>query len=415
MGQFIKRAGGRAVGDIFMHAGTTPPARALACDASRYAVADYPKLFAAIAHRYAAVGDDTGDGLFRVPGNETVQPFFRHAEKVTVPGYAFEPSPEYANYTNMTGAEWVAYGYEAYEIAEGADVWDVFRAYRNGASSGAWSRYRWIDATQTAGKIFLPVIWQGKFNSNCNTYHHFGLINGTDPAGTAVEYGIRIQAQQSGGTRVLSNVSALSPGGTATNITGTVFPSGTPTFAGDTIELSISLWFDLDGLEWGLQVGQISVSMGAMSAIPPAGLCPSYMVNWTGPGDAEGRINMIHNSSLSCAFFGGLSPSAWDVAPIVAPAGHNNLWDWPDSITWATGATGGAESHDHGGSTAGHALTNLEVPPLTSPSADFDGGATAVSYQVGYDAVDGAEHSHAIASAPTLPPYIDVLYCIQYK
>jgi len=330
-----------------------------------------------------------------------------------VPGYAFEPSPEYANYTNMTGAEWVAYGYDYAEVPE--DGRDNFHAYRNGASSGAWSRYRWIDATQTAGKIFLPVIWQGKFNSNCNTYHHFGLINGTDPAGTAVEYGIRIQAQQSGGTRALSNVSALSPGGTVTNITGTVFPSGVPTFAGDTIELSLSLWFDLDGLEWGLQVGQISVSMGAMSAIPPAGLCPSYMINWTGPGNAEGFLYMLYNESLSCDGFGSLSPSAWDVAPIIAPAGHNNLWDWPDSVTWATGATGGAESHDHGGTTGGYGLTGADLPALETDGADFEGASVPALTGVAYSATPGGDHAHTITGVSALPPYIDVLYCIQYK
>lgn len=411
---FIRKSGGRAVGDIFMHSGTTPPRRALACDAGRYYVTDYPRLFAVIQHRYAAPGDDTGDGLFRVPGSETVQPFFRQAEKISVPGLDFTPTPSYAHYTNMTGTEGVNYGYDAYEISEGPEEWDVFRATRNGSSSGAWSRYRWVDATQGWGayigtKFFMPVIWQGKFNSNCNTYHHFGLINGTDPAGTALSYGIRIQAQQSGGTRLLSNVSALTPGGGVTNITGTVFPSGTPTFAGDTLELSMCLWFDLDGLEWGVQVGQISVSMGAMSAIPPAGLCPSYMINWTGPGDAEGSINMLHNSVLDCAFFGGLSPSAWDVAPINPPSGYANLFDWPDVVTYETGATGGAVEHQHGG----YALTGADLPALDVTTQGYEGSSAPAVDSVAYSATPGTEHTHPAASS--LPPYVDVLYCIQAK
>lgn len=419
---FIRKSGGRAVGDIFMHSGTTPPRRALACDAGRYYVTDYPRLFAVIQHRYAAPGDDTGDGLFRVPGNDAVQPFFRQAQKLVTAGFNWTPAPDWTNYQNMSGAEWVAYGYDYAETPE--DGRDTFHAYRSGATSGAWSRYRWTGAAQASGMFYMPFVWQAKFNANGNTYHHIGLIKPDMTFVTALDYGIRIQAMQSGGTRVLAEVSALTPGGGVTNITGSVFPSGVPSFAGDTIELSVMLWFDLDGGNWGVQIGQTSLSLGAMAAIPEVGLCPAYSINWTGPSNAEGTLYMLHNSRLDCAGFGSLSSSAWDVAPINPPSGYANLFDWPDVVTYETGAVGGAEEHQHGG----HALTIDEIPShahnMSSNIAGTGGGTNQNWYSADYDA--GANYNHESESigggnphthpaASSLPPYVDVLYCIQAK
>lgn len=98
---------------------------------------------------------------------------------------------------------------------------------------------------------------------------------------------------------------------------------------------------------------------------------------------------------------------------------------------YTAGATGGSETHNHGGNTGGHALTTNEMPshrhgvdvkPNSSennaygltPAAGFKGRVMVTpngSYSGTIDtdyAGGGASHSHTISSANNMPPYLAV-------
>ena len=86
------------------------------------------------------------------------------------------------------------------------------------------------------------------------------------------------------------------------------------------------------------------------------------------------------------------------------------------------GATGGNTTHDHGGATASHTLTIVEIPahqhgvsirnagggdPLVGPG----GGSGWIGDQNKGPAGSGQAHSHDIQAANHLPPYRTVLFC----
>lgn len=137
----------------------------------------------------------------------------------------------------------------------------------------------------------------------------------------------------------------------------------------------------------------------------------------------------------------------WSGAVVAIPTGYvlcdgaNGTPDLTNSFvigagdTYAVGATGGADTHDHGGDTGDHVLTEAEMPSHShgngvaddnagsimvyglkaSPlGGNVDNGAGTNSTQ-GITETVGSDtaHSHTIASANNLPPYYALCYIMK--
>ena len=106
----------------------------------------------------------------------------------------------------------------------------------------------------------------------------------------------------------------------------------------------------------------------------------------------------------------------------------------PDGLT--AGNTGGSITHDHGGNTRKHALTEYQIPPHShklgrgstdggTPTKPFRGGRLACFGYHGCESMDthstqkdggrGQGHSHEISQDRHIPPYYALAYIIKVR
>jgi microcystin-dependent protein len=140
---------------------------------------------------------------------------------------------------------------------------------------------------------------------------------------------------------------------------------------------------------------------------------------------------------------GGVVPSGWHLCD--GTGGTPDLRDRfvvGAGTTYAAGSSGGAATHDHGGSTAGHALIEAELPAhqhtmfanvvndvkvgagesvavetSNSPGEEeytmTKGGATPATLGLTGPTGTGDAHDHGISSASSLPPYYALAYIMK--
>lgn len=106
------------------------------------------------------------------------------------------------------------------------------------------------------------------------------------------------------------------------------------------------------------------------------------------------------------------------------PAGYTRVSTYDDRflVSAATaGVTGGSNTHDHGGSAGGHALTISEIPPHThglrghanagGPGPNWFPNLSDPVFTNTESAGGGAPHSHTIAPADSRPAFKTILLC----
>lgn len=416
MGAFLRKAVAHAIGEIFTTCETQPPRGALACSGELVQVADYPKLYAKIGDRFAAPGDTLGGATFRLPGTEAGNPFFRQAAKVSIVGTPFDISTLAGSYDGMPGVIWTNYGHyynDAMSEAGYADL-QVFRNLTGGVSSGT---FIWNDNATSTGKKFYPVLITATFDTASQTTAKVGVQK---PGDASKNYWLEIDLYYNGTDTKITGMRRADNGDTSMSVLTTFYPTlASRTFAGAYVAIPLMLVMDWDALEYHYVINGTTGPTWALTDpvyyVPGPGrhtFAPYFMYQWNGGGTGHANYMPLGMNGLDGALWGG--------AGLTAPDGYDNVFDAASYDYWDTGATGGTDSHDHEGATGGTALTKADMPADMGIQIYEAGGSdssfdTRADSNVNLTTGGGQTHTHTITGASHLPPFIDVLYCIQYK
>lgn len=438
MGAFVRAGRAHQVGEVFITADDKPPRGALVCG-PRYPVADYPRLFAKIGHKYAIEGDDTGDGFFRTPGEDAGAGFFRQATKITTEGAAppfslsafAEQVIDEASVTHNL-IDMSVYGAQVYLYMGGTtDAASGERSMElifNGVNDTGRNAGKWIFPFELS--VLMTSVGSGVARAGIQDIGSLWTQASTAYADwVTLNNGVYIEIKASGSPgaehtleyiHLIKQTAPTAPSdGSAltardvTDITATVYPTGKTGTGG--LSIPCHIWADLDAGTWGMRIDGVEIAGGALPASGGAWefYAGAYMPENTA---GYGTVHMCKNASLTGIPFLGL------VFDVRKPGFINHFQPvGVSTTTYQVGQRGGADDvtltvanlpdHAHKRNEGGDPEQVLHA----TGTGGYGTAAGGSSLDYNENNTGGVVSESLGEPIQIIPRHTDVLYCIQYR